>query len=286
MTQLPHNESAADRQPAAEAVQRFAVSVEYDGSHYHGWQAQRPGIRTVQREVEAAIAKVANHPLTVICAGRTDTGVHGCNQIIHFDSPAIRSERSWIHGANSSLPNDVAVRWVQPVSEDFHARFSAVYRRYRYVILNTPVRPAHMPKGVTWSYPPLDIVLMKDAAQYLEGEHDFSSFRAIGCQAKSPVKTVHHLRVERFGDLIVIDVKANAFLHHMVRNIAGVLMAIGCGKWPVSWVSEVLTARDRTQGGVTAQPHGLYFVDVGYPEQFDLPSRPLGPYFLSPWLMD
>ncbi|MDE1461144.1 tRNA pseudouridine(38-40) synthase TruA [Spartinivicinus poritis] len=286
MTQVQSHDSAADRQPATEAVQRFAASIEYDGSHYHGWQAQRSGIKTVQRAVEAAISEVADHPLTVICAGRTDTGVHGCNQIIHFDSSAKRSERSWVFGANSNLPNDISVRWVKPVDDSFHARFSAVYRRYRYVILNTPVRPAHLPKGVTWNYRPLDVTLMSEAAQALKGEHDFSSFRAIGCQAKSPVKTIQHFRVERFGDLIVIDVKANAFLHHMVRNIAGVLMAIGCGKRPVGWVEEVLTARDRTQGGVTAPPYGLYFVDVGYPEQFDLPSPPLGPYFLSPWLAD
>ncbi|MCL6414541.1 tRNA pseudouridine(38-40) synthase TruA [Aestuariirhabdus sp. Z084] len=267
------------------ALRRYAASVQYDGADYHGWQAQRSGIASVQRHVESAFGSVANHEVSVVCAGRTDSGVHASHQVIHFDSPAKRTPRGWAFGANANLPDDIAINWVQEVDPDFHARFSAVYRRYRYVILNQPTRSAILPRGVTWNYRPLDVDKMEEASRCLLGEHDFSSYRAVGCQAKSPVRTITDLKVQRFGSLIVIDVQANAFLHHMIRNIAGVLMAIGSGKEPVSWAQEVLDHKDRARGGVTAPPYGLYFVDVGYPEQFSLP-RPgiLGPMFLGPLL--
>lgn len=264
------------------ASRRFVASVQYDGAAYHGWQAQKSGIPSVQFQVEQALSKVANHDVSVVCAGRTDSGVHASYQVIHFDSPAKRSDRGWTFGANANLPDDIAVNWVVEVDPLFHARFSATYRRYRYVILNQPTRSAILPRGVTWDYRPLDEDLMDQAAKTLVGEHDFSSYRAIGCQAKSPIRTITNLRVERFGDLVIIDVQANAFLHHMVRNIAGVLMDIGSRKAPLEWAREVLEHKDRRLGGVTARPFGLYFVDVGYPSEFSLPRpKSIGPVFLS-----
>lgn len=260
---------------------RFAASVQYDGASYHGWQRLKSGLPTVQAAVEKALSTVANHQISVVCAGRTDAGVHGCNQIIHFDTEAERSERGWVYGANSNLPDTVTLNWVTPVPEDFHARFSALWRRYRYVIYNHPIRPAHLPKGVTWNYRPLDVSRMRRAIGYLVGEHNFNAYRAIQCQAKNPVRNVSHLRISQHGHLLVMDIQANAFLHHMVRNIAGVLMTIGCGKREPEWAKIVLDSRDRREGGVTAAPWGLYLVDVGYPETFALPSRSLGPHFIS-----
>ncbi|OED40454.1 tRNA pseudouridine(38-40) synthase TruA [Endozoicomonas sp. (ex Bugula neritina AB1)] len=260
---------------------RYAASVQYDGSGFHGWQSLKTGLPTVQAEVEKALSIVANHEISVICAGRTDAGVHGCNQIIHFDSDSVRSERGWAYGANANLPNEISLNWVKPVSDEFHARFSAIWRRYRYVIYNHPIRPAHLHKGITWNYRPLDVERMQEAAAYLQGEHDFTSYRAVQCQAKNPVRTISHISVTRHGPLLVLDVQANAFLHHMIRNIAGVLMAIGCGKYEPVWAKEVLEYRDRTKGGVTASPCGLYFVDVGYPEVFDLPESEANPFFIA-----
>ncbi|MGY0215986.1 tRNA pseudouridine(38-40) synthase TruA [Endozoicomonadaceae bacterium StTr2] len=265
-------------------VQRLAACVEYDGARYHGWQSLKSGLPTIQAEVEKALSIVADHPVSVVCAGRTDAGVHGSNQIIHFDTPSIRPMRGWCFGANTKLPDSIALRWVKPVDPEFHARFSAQWRRYRYVIYNGPIRPAHLAKGVTWNHRPLDVSRMQQAATYLEGQHDFTSYRAVQCQAKNPVRHIMHLNVNRYGEMIVIDVKANAFLHHMIRNIAGVLMAIGCGKREPVWAKEVLDARDRAKGGVTAPPWGLYFAQVGYPEQFELPELLPGPMFISPLL--
>ncbi len=267
---------------AAAGISRLAACLEYRGTAYRGWQRQQPGVRSVQEAVEKALSRVANHPVQVFCAGRTDAGVHASCQIIHFDSPARRSPENWFLGANANLPADISLVWARPVGLDFHARFSAMARRYRYVIYNDPVRPAHLAHEITWNYRPLDVARMQAAAGVLLGEHDFTSFRAIGCQAKSPVKTIHHIRLVRFGRFIVLDVRANAFLHHMVRNIAGALMQIGCGERPVEWTREILEARDRRAGGVTAPAFGLYLVDVTYPERFSLPERYLGPHFLAP----
>ncbi len=251
---------------------RIAVGVEYDGSNFSGWQYQKNGERTVQDEVEKALSKVANHPVRVNCAGRTDTGVHATGQVVHFDTDAIRDERAWVFGSNTNLPKDVALLWAKPVDDEFHARFSATRRAYRYVIFTRHVRPTFLAYRVTWHYKPLDVDRMAEAGKALVGEHDFSSYRAVACQAKSPVRTLHKLEVTSQGPFIFIDVEANGFLHHMVRNIAGVLMAIGDGDKPVEWSREVLEARDRTLGGVTAQPYGLYLTEVGYPEEFALPT--------------
>lgn len=259
----------------------MALGVEYKGARYRGWQRQEAGTPSVQEALERALAKVADAPVSVVCAGRTDACVHGSGQVVHFDTEAQRPLRAWVMGTNANLPPDISVTWAQPMPPEFHARFSAVARRYRYVIYSDPVRPAHSAEEVTWNHRPLDVVRMREAAQALVGTHDFTSFRAVQCQAKSPIKTLHHLKVIEHGRFIVLDIRANAFLHHMVRNIAGVLMAIGAGEREPSWAAEVLAARDRRQGGVTAYPYGLYLVRVEYPDSFELPSRYLGPHFLS-----
>lgn len=250
---------------------RIAAILEYDGSGFCGWQWQE-GVRTVQAEVEAAISKVADASVRVITAGRTDTGVHATHQVIHFDTDADRSAHSWLHGTNANLPKDVVVRWVDRVSDDFHARFSATGRRYHYVILNRPERPAILRDKVTWEYRPLDEKLMEQGAAFLVGEHDFTSFRTVHCQAKSPVRELRELRITRTGDRIILTAYANAFLHHMVRNLAGVLISIGAGEHPPEWAQEVLGYRDRTLGGVTAPAHGLYLTGVDYPPEFNLPQ--------------
>ena len=254
---------------------RIALGIEYDGSDFAGWQLQEGEVRTVQGSVEQALSTVADHPVRVICAGRTDAGVHATAQVVHFDTHAERGMRSWVYGANANLPKSVSVQWARPVSDEFHARFSAVRRRYRYVILNREVRPTFLAWRVAWEYRPLNEALMRQAAQLLVGEHDFSAYRAVACQAKSPVRNLYELKVSRDRDMVILDLEANAFLHHMVRNIAGVLMDIGAGKQPPAWAGEILESRDRTLGGVTAPPHGLYLTGVGYPAHFDLP--PLSP---------
>ncbi|MBY4675146.1 tRNA pseudouridine(38-40) synthase TruA [Marinobacterium arenosum] len=264
------------------APYRYALCVEYAGASYNGWQTQKTGdVRCIQTEVERALARIANHPVAVVCAGRTDTGVNGTYQVIHFDCQFERPERALVLGTNTHLPDDIAIKWAVRVPNDFHARFSALERRYRYVICSAPVKPAVLARGVTWTHKKLNVEWMHQAGQQLVGEHDFSSYRAVACQAKSPVRDVRELSVYRSGQLIVIDVRANAFLHHMIRNIAGVLMKIGAGEAPIDWSKEVLEARDRRDGGVTAPPWGLYFVDVRYPDQYALPKSELGPYFLT-----
>ena len=260
---------------------RIAIGVDFNGQHYRGWQTQQPGVKSVQETLERAIAAVANHPVIVHGAGRTDAGVHGAGMVAHFDTESVRSDRNWMLGINRHLPEDIALRWVAPVSDEFHARFKAVARRYRYVIYNHPFRSSQLAGQVTWHYHPLDLGRMQVAARYLVGRHDFTSFRAVACQAPRPERDVHFIELRQKGTLIVIDIQADGFLHHMVRNIAGVLMAIGQGKAEPEWAQEVLLARDRTLGGVTAPPDGLYFVDVLYPEQFVLPKEPLGPLFLQ-----
>lgn len=250
---------------------RIAAGVEYDGSAFCGWQYQDHS-PSVQVAVEQALAKVANHPVRVACAGRTDTGVHGVGQVIHFDTAAERSEFSWVRGANSNLPYSVRLLWARPVDETFHARFSARRRAYRYVIFNRAIRPAYLHRRVSWEYRPLNVEPMQQAAQYLLGEHDFNAYRAVACQARSPVRTLYQLDVVRRGEFIILDLNANAFLHHMVRNIAGVLMSIGAGEAEPDWARQVLEQQDRTLGGVTAPPDGLYFMGVEYPAEFALPN--------------
>lgn len=263
------------------APHRYALCIEYQGTHYRGWQRQGEGVISVQETLEKALSRIANEPVSVVCAGRTDACVNATYQIIHFETHAKRDMRAWVLGTNSNLPDDIAVKWAVPVPEAFHARFSARERRYRYVILSAPVKPALLAKGVTWTHKTLDVSRMNAAAEYLVGEHNFNAYRAVNCQAKNPVREIRSLQVYKSGQLIVIDVQANAFLHHMVRNIAGVLMAIGCGEAEPGWAKEVLDAQDRRQGGVTAPPYGLYFVDVHYPDGFELPKSDLGPYFIT-----
>jgi tRNA pseudouridine38-40 synthase len=249
---------------------RIALGVEYDGTGFAGWE-QQPGARTVQGVVTEALGKVADHPVHVLCAGRTDAGVHAWGQVVHMEAHAVREMRAWVLGGNANLPGDVSLLWARPVAGDFHARFSARSRYYRYVVYNSAVRPAILATRVAWECRPLDVERMQSGAGYLLGEHDFSSYRAMACQARSPVRRVHRLSVTRQGSMVFMDVVADAFLHHMVRNIAGVLMAIGMGKRPTDWSETVLKARDRTRGGVTAPPLGLYLMRVDYPERHQLP---------------
>lgn len=275
----PFPRLSADPLPAGG---RIACRVEYNGARFNGWQLQpHPGSRTVQEEVETALSQVANSPVRVHCAGRTDAGVHGHCQVIHFDSPAARSPKAWVLGANASLPEDVRVHWAVPVPDSFHARFSAVSRRYRYLIANTAVRPPMLSKQLTWHRYPLDAAVMHAEAQCLQGEHDFSAFRAAACQSSTPMRCLHHINVSRQGDLVVIDVQANAFLHHMVRNIAGTLITVGAGRQPAGWAAQLLQGRDRSLAADTAAPHGLYLVDVGYPAEYPLPVSPDGPLFIT-----
>jgi tRNA pseudouridine38-40 synthase len=251
---------------------RIAIGLSFNGSQYHGWQRQQTVI-SIQESVENAIGFVADHPVDVICAGRTDRGVHALGQVAHFDTHVIRSGSAWILGANSNLPPDIRIRWVKPINENFHARFSAIARRYRYIINNQSVNSALLYNQVTWHRRPLNESLMQKAAEYLLGEHDFTSYRAVECQAQSPVRKIEFLKVKRTGDFIFIDVKANGFLHHMVRNITGVLMQVGEEKQKPIWAQEVLHAHCRTKAGVTASPCGLYFMEAYYPESFSLPNH-------------
>lgn len=252
---------------------RIVMGVEYDGAGFHGWQVQDGAVRTVQGCVQRAVSKVADQAVTLHCAGRTDTGVHAEGQIIHFDTQARRTMRSWILGSNVNLPPDVSVNWAAAVNEGFHARFSAIARHYRYQILNRRTRSGLWREREVWIHRPLDVGCMQQAATALVGTHDFSSYRALGCQAKSPVRTVHYLRVRRDGERLFIAIGANAFLHHMVRNIAGVLIAIGSGDRAVDWAGEILELCDRTRGGVTAPPQGLYLSRVDYPAEFERQLR-------------
>lgn len=250
---------------------RIAIGIEYDGAGFVGWQRQAHG-RSVQGEIERALSRVAAAPLVVQCAGRTDSGVHASYQVAHFDSTAARVPRAWVFGANANLAADVAVLWAQPVTDDFHARFSALSRTYRYVICNRAIRPALWHRRVTWECRALDPERMAAAARCWLGEHDFSAFRAQGCQARHPIRTVHRCEVRAHDGIVTLEVEANAFLQHMVRNFAGVLLEIGRGKRPVEWAREVLEQRERARGGVTAAPDGLYLTAVRYPDGFMLPT--------------
>ncbi len=265
------------------AGSRLACRIEYDGSGYSGWQSQPDeAVPTVQDVLETALGEVANCSLRVHCAGRTDAGVHAHCQIVHFDAPCARSSKAWVIGVNANLPPDVRVHWAQPVPAEFHARFSAVSRRYRYLVANTPVRGALLRNAVTWHRRALDESRMHDAAQALLGEQDFSAFRAAACQSDSPMRCVHDVAVARRGELVIVDIRANAFLHHMVRNIAGSLLAVGDGRQPVEWIGTLLHGRDRTRAAETADARGLYLVEVEYPSSYALPETPYGPAILRP----
>lgn len=252
---------------------RWAAGVEYLGSRYCGWQAQAHA-PSVQGTLDTALSRVAAHPVETVAAGRTDAGVHGFAQVVHFDSPAPRSAYGWLLGTNSNLPADISLRWLQPVGDDFHARHSARARRYRYVIHNARARSALLAQRAGWVTWPLDAAAMHEAAQALVGEHDFSAFRGAECQSRTPMRRVLDIGVRRHGELVVIDVRANAFLHHMVRNIAGSLIEIGQGRQPRDWLGQLLAGRDRTRAGMNAQAQGLYFVAAEYPEEFGIPPAP------------
>ncbi len=253
---------------------RIALGLEYDGSAFAGWQWQQHA-QGVQAAVQSALSLVADESIAVVAAGRTDAGVHATMQVVHFDTVAIRDERAWCLGTNTNMPDTISVLWAREVSVDFHARFGALSRSYRYVILNTRTRPALLRDRVCWVREPLDAALMDQAAQSLVGRHDFSSFRAAECQSPTPVRHMQRIQVTRINEYVIIDVTANAFLHHMVRNIAGVLIAVGRGKQGIAWPAQVLEARDRAQGGVTAVAAGLYLFGVEYPVEFGLPTAPV-----------
>lgn len=261
---------------------RIACRIEYDGHSYNGWQSQpHPGAITVQDKLEAALTGIATTSIRVHCAGRTDTGVHAFSQIIHFDAPVSRSCKAWVMGGNTGLPRDIRIHWATPVTSVFHARFSAESRCYRYVIANTRIQPALLWRQVTWHRRPLDDQAMDAAAQTLLGEQDFSAFRAASCQSSTPMRNVQSVGVRRQGDLVVVEIVANAFLHHMVRNIAGALLAVGDGRKSQQWIGELMAGRDRKAGSETAPASGLYLVAVQYPAEFDLPPTPYGPLLID-----
>jgi len=255
---------------------RWAAGVEYRGTGYAGWQSQDHATG-VQQEVERALSSIADEPVAITAAGRTDAGVHALGQVIHFDSTRMRPPHAWLFGANTRLPPDISLRWVQAAAPDFHARYGATARRYRYVIHNGRARSALLADRASWVIPPLDAAAMHRAAQALLGEHDFSAFRGADCQSPTPMRRVIAIRVRRARDFVVLDVEANAFLHHMVRNIVGVLVAVGEGRQAEAWPGAVLQGRDRTRGGMTVPACGLYFIGPEYPAQFGIPSPP------EPW---
>ena len=260
---------------------RIALGIEYNGAAFYGWQRQSsPVLPTVQATLEQALSRVANHDVTLSCAGRTDAGVHASSQVVHFDAMVDRGAKAWIMGTNTHLPPEIRVQWATPVADDFHARHSARSRRYRYVLYDEPVKPTVLVGQLTHVRSRLDVTAMHAAAQVLVGEHDFSAFRAAGCQANGPVREIRFVRVVRQHRFVVLEVEANAFLQHMVRNIVGTLLVVGHGKAPLEWVGEVLLSRDRKRGGDTARPDGLFLVGVGYEPDAGIPQLPYGPCFL------
>jgi len=263
---------------------RIALGIEYDGRQFSGWQRQgSPQLPTVQGALESAIAKVADHPVTLHCAGRTDSGVHATGQVVHFDCRIDRGEKAWIQGSNSQLPASIRVVWARTVSASFHARFSATARRYLYILYCNPVASAIGAGQLTHIAWPLNVAAMHEAGQHLLGEQDFSAFQAAGCQSATANRCVHWLNVRNHHRFIVVDIQANAFLQHMVRNIVGMLLEVGTGRRPAEWSRELLAGRDRKLSAVTAPPDGLYLVKVSYPDVFALPELSLGPMFLQPY---
>jgi tRNA pseudouridine38-40 synthase len=250
---------------------RIAIGIAYDGRPFEGWQSQPSG-NTVQDRLEAALAEIAGAPVRLTAAGRTDAGVHATGQVAHFDAPAARPESAWVRGVNAHLPDAIAVQWAHAVDDEFHARFAATSRSYAYVLYNHPVRPAVFAGKVGWFHHELDLEAMRMAAAHLVGEHDFSAFRSSECQAKSPVKTVHRVAIDRRGTHVVFEFAASAFLHHMVRNLVGCLVQVGKGARAPGWVAEVLASRDRANAAPTFGPEGLYLTAVAYPERWHLPA--------------
>lgn len=249
---------------------RIALGIEYNGQAFYGWQAQE-GLSTIQGHLQTALAQIANEPIHLFCAGRTDARVHATGQVVHFDTHAKRHIDAWIWGTNSYLPASIAVRWAKMVDHHFHARFSALSRRYQYIIYNHPIRPAILNGRVSWYYFPLNLECMKAAAEYLIGEQDFSSFRSSQCASKSPMRNIIECQLTRQGNYLIIEIEANAFLHHMVRNIVGVLVKIGAGFKPPSWMQEVIQAKNRRLAAETAAPDGLYLTRVSYPAAYSFP---------------
>jgi tRNA pseudouridine38-40 synthase len=250
---------------------RYALGIEYDGSDFLGWQRHGNG-PTVQAAVETALSFVADHPVAVVCSGRTDAGVHAACQVVHFDSDASRDDRAWVLGGNTRLPTAVRVLWCQAMPDDFHARYAARARCYRYRILNRNIAPAMQHQFLSWERLPLDADAMHRAAQALVGEHDFSAYRTVHCQAKHPIRTLHSIHVRREADQVIIDVQANAFLHHMVRNIVGSLVPVGRGEQAESWPGDLLAGQDRSVAGPTAPAEGLVFLGPRFPAEWKLPG--------------
>jgi tRNA pseudouridine38-40 synthase len=264
----PSSSSPSSAEPA---IARIALGVEYDGSSFLGWQTQ-PGGGAIQDALERALGAIAGERIEVTAAGRTDRGVHAMEQVVHFDTPVQRPDSAWVRGANTFLPDAVAVLWSRPVDGEFHARYSALARCYRYELVNRPVRLALSARHAGWYHAPLDVGAMREAARALVGEHDFSAFRASDCQSKTPVRTVHSVTVERNGERISFAIRANAFLQHMVRNIVGSLVYVGAGRHPPAWIAEVLASKDRNQAAPTFAPEGLYLERIEYEARWGLPQ--------------
>jgi tRNA pseudouridine38-40 synthase len=252
---------------------KFAIGVSYCGAGLEGWQSQPSG-NTVQDRLERALSEIAREPISLTAAGRTDAGVHASAQVAHFESSSVRPESAWVRGVNALLPAEIAVQWASPAAEDFHARYSALSRTYRYVLYSHAVRPTLLAGRAGWFHLPLDLEKMKEAAGRLVGEHDFSSFRSAECQAKSPVRTLSEVKIRASGAYVVLDFTANAFLHHMIRNIVGCLVYVGKGKHPPSWISELIAARDRRRAAPTFAADGLYLCGVRYDARWSLPAFP------------
>ncbi len=265
-----------------ENQQTLAIGIEFIGTNYRGWQRQQE-VLCIQEVIEKVFSQIANEPIEVVAAGRTDAGVHAGNMVAHFVTSANRSMYNWLRGANSLLPDDIAIRWIQPMPSDFHARFKAIARRYRYITLNQPQRPAILRHQVTHIYQPLNISAMQTATADLVGTHDFTSFRASSCQSRQPIRTVSHANLVQHGQLLVLDIQADGFLHHMVRNIMGALFAIGAGELATDSIQTLLALKDRTKAPATASADGLYFVDAIYPQTYQqlLPKTALTPVWLA-----
>lgn len=262
-------------------MQRIALGIEYMGAGFNGFQKQTSTSNTVQEYLESALSDIAQEDITLVCAGRTDAGVHATGQVVHFDTLSTRPDKAWVLGANTKLPDEVRIHWAKRVGPEFHARFSAASRTYRYIFYCGKVRPATLGNAVSVFSYSLDFSSMSDASEELVGVHDFSSFRSSQCQANNPNRCIESIRWYEQGGLHVMEIKANAFLHHMVRNIVGTLLEVGKGQRNRAWVRDVLAARDRREAGPTAPPLGLYLVKVDFPPRFDLPNQPAGPVFLS-----